>query len=491
MWGLNYLPAARKKYRKRKHNPVEPASFVSRRVLKDSGEMFGEKETARWRCTVLTICLLAGVSLAGFTGQADCILKIKAAFQSPGTVQRILEEYSLEQKFDRVVDGIVPVRLHDGAMRSVGEISIILRSDHRIGFVEPDYRIECAGVPRDSLFYRQWALYNGRRERADIDIVDAWRVFTGSRRVIIGVIDTGIDYLHPDLAPNIWRNDGEIEGNGIDDDRNGYVDDYRGWNFVADTNDPMDRYAHGTQIAGIIGALVDNRIGIAGINHYVSLLACKGLSDYGTGFSSDLSAAVYYAVDNGAAVINASWGSFQYAQVTRDAIAYAERHNVLFVAAAGNKLTDTDQRPFYPASYSLSNIVSVAASDSNDLRSHFTNYGYTTVDLFAPGSEIISTTAGGGYLSNNGTSLSAPCVAGALGLMIGCSPDLYYHKYIEALLFSVDVKEAFRGKAVSGGRLNVAGCIRAILPNRNSPGYYGRGDIPGDVMRYLSAGEKR
>jgi subtilisin family serine protease len=313
----------------------------------------------------------------------------------------------------------------------------------------------------------------------------------------VGVIDTGIDYNHPDLAANIWTNPGEIPGNGIDDDHNGYVDDIHGWNFAAEepdasanpaSNDPMDGYFHGTVISGTIGAVTGNGIGVAGLCPFVSLMACKGLSDKGEGYTSDLIYCIYYAVDNGALVMNASWGGGGYSRAMEEAISYAENHNAIFVAAAGNNAMNTDIIPFYPASYPNGNIVAVAASDTTDLLTTFSNWGKTTVDIAAPGSAILSTVPNNGYTAYSGTSNAAPFVSGTLALMMGCAPGLSSAYYIETMLSTVDCSPACINRVASTGRLNTNRSLVALLRNRRGVPFRQADAIPQPVLKYLSAG---
>ena len=197
-------------------------------------------------------------------------------------------------------------------------------------------------------------------------------------------------------------------------------------------------------------------------------MACKGLSDRGYGFLSDLLEAIYYAVDNGAAVINASWGGGAYAESMREALAYAADRGVLFVAAAGNNRRDIDRVPFYPAAYDAPNLVTVAASDSLDRLAYFSNYGEKAVECVAPGHLILSTVPGGGYAAYSGTSMAAPFVSGALALMRATRPGLPLYRYIEALSRSCDAKYPYYHVASWSGRLNLHGALRALLEGRRS-----------------------
>lgn len=409
----------------------------------------------------LVTCLVAG-AIAQFEGGADFILTLKKHCRTDRTYTELRHEYRLSPKFSRLVHGCMPVRCPPDMSRST--IKRLLATDSRIARVEPDYRVEIIGMPDDPYFYKQWALHNREYPGADVRATEAWELCRGNRRILLAVIDTGIDYLHPDLAANIWRNPGEIPGNSRDDDANGYVDDIHGWSFAENRADPMDRHYHGTHVAGIIGAVGNNGKGVAGVMHNASIMALKGLNDEGHGWSSGLIAAVYYAVDNGARVINASWGGGGRLQAMIDALAYAESRGVIFVAACGNNYRDVDALPFYPASYGGGNVVSVAATDTKDSVAYFSNWGRNNVDLFAPGVTIYSTVLQGGYAFETGTSMAAPVVTGALGLLISFAPSMDWGEYVDALHATVRPLPQLNDRCTTGGRIDLYRLLREGVP---------------------------
>lgn len=357
--------------------------------------------------------------------------------------------------------------------------------------VEPDYVAFALLTPNDPSFSSLWGLHNtgqtGGTGGADIDAPEAWDVSRGSSSVVVGVIDTGIDYTHPDLAANMWTNTGEIPNNGIDDDGNGYTDDTRGWDFVSNDNNPADDHYHGTHCAGTIGAVGDNGAGVVGVCHTVRLMALKFLSGSGGGTTSDAIEAVLYATANGATLTSNSWGGGGYSQTLKDAIDAAGTAGLLFVAAAGNNSTNTDLSPSYPASYDSPNIISVAASDHRDALASFTNYGATTVDLAAPGVSIYSTSPGNGYRSLSGTSMACPHVAGACALIKSARPAMNWAEIKDSILNNVNGVAGMNGKVLKNGRLNVARSLiiatepyvtlNAISPSDGGqPGSSGNGD---------------
>jgi subtilisin family serine protease len=243
---------------------------------------------------------------------------------------------------------------------------------------------------------KQWGL-------GAIDAAGAWRASKGSRDVQVCVVDTGIDYTHPDLRGNMWEH-GEIPGNGIDDDGNGYVDDVHGYDFHNRDSDPQDDHSHGTHIAGIIGAIAGNGRGIVGVSHRVSLMACKAMNDQLEGFLSDSIRCVQYCFDNGADIMTFSWGSYEFSlglQSTLDAVEAAGR---LVVASAGNSMNDNDLRPYFPACYTHDNILVVASVGVQNVLSPWSSYGKTCVDIAAPGESVYSTMPGNSYGLKWGTS---------------------------------------------------------------------------------------
>lgn len=281
--------------------------------------------------------------------------------------------------------GIRKVRLPEEM--TVAQAVALYRSDPDVVFAEPNYRYRLQAVPNDSMMDQLWGLVN-----MDADL--AWDLETGSSDIVVAVVDSGIDPAHPDLAANIWTNLGEIADNGVDDDNNGYVDDVNGWDFADDDNhpnDPTDNYGHGTHVAGIIGAVGDNATGIVGVNWQVSIMPLRFISaaDYGT--TADAIAAIEYAMDNGADIINLSWGGPGESVGLKNIIDDAGAGGALVVCAAGNAGSDLDDVPTYPASFTSANILSVAASNAGDDPAWWTNYSDSQVDVAAPGTNVYST----------------------------------------------------------------------------------------------------
>jgi len=352
-----------------------------------------------------------------------------------------------------------------------------LKSHQAIEYVEPDYQVSIAGTPDDPRFDELWGLNNegqtGGTADADIDAVEAWDISTGSRDVVVGVIDTGIDYSHSDLASNMWVNSSEIPGDGIDNDGNGFVDDVHGINAITNSGDPMDDEGHGTHVSGTIGASGNNATGVVGVNHEVSLVGCKFLDAAGNGSTSDAIKCIDYMVGLKNAgvnlrVLNNSWGGGGYSQALADAIASSEAADLLFVAAAGNDTIDNDVNPHYPSNYENASVLSVASTDQTDNISWFSHYGLTSVDMGAPGSAILSTTPGESYASYSGTSMATPHVAGAAALVLSINPELNTQELKELLMSSGDANAALQGVTVAGTRLNVN---QALIDADPTPGF--------------------
>jgi len=346
-----------------------------------------------------------------------------------------------------------------------------------VRIVEPDYMVFLTATPADPQYAdgSLWGLHNtgqaGGIVDADIDAPEAWELETGSLDVLVGVIDTGIDYEHEDLAANMWNNPGEmgIDGlaqnkqvNGVDDDGNGYIDDWKGWDFQNNDNDPMDDHFHGTHCAGTIGAIGDNGIDVVGVNWQVSLVGLKFLSA-GGGSSSDAIEAIYYATGLGLDLTSNSWGGGGKSELMFDAIADAGANDILFVAASGNSNADTDDIPHYPSSYTNDNLISVLATGRNDRKADFSNSGADSVDLGAPGVGITSTFPNNSQGTISGTSMATPHVAGACALLKAYVPLMTADEIKQSILETADPLSLLTTNlCVTGGRLNIQTMLESV-----------------------------
>ena len=332
-----------------------------------------------------------------------------------------------------------------------------LKQDSDIEAIEFDQIYTVDALPNDPDFTQLWGLINtgqdGGTPGADINIANTWGITPG-QGVVVAVIDTGVDYDHEDLSSNIWQNSGEIAGNAIDDDSNGYVDDIRGYDFHNDDADPYDDHYHGTHVAGTIAAIGNNNTGIVGVAWSATIMPLKGLGASG-GTTSDLVRAIQYAVDNGADIINASWGGSGFSQALHDAISQANDAGVLFVASAGNSSNNNDSFNHYPSSYNLPNIIAVASTDRFDNLSYFSNWGSNTVDVAAPGSDIHSTAPNNTYRSLSGTSMASPHVSGAAALLKASDNALNFQSIKNLLISTAKPTIQLQNKVVSNGRINV------------------------------------
>ena len=336
-----------------------------------------------------------------------------------------------------------------------------------VQYVEPNYVWHKTDVPNESLFAQQWALRNTGQTiqgqagtpNADIQAVLAWDKTLGSRNVVVGVVDSGIDYTHPDLVDNLWTApvafDVTISGQLIHCDIGTH-----GFNARTRNCDPKDDDGHGTIVSGIIGASGTNGFGVTGVNRVSSLMALKFLDSSGTGTTEDAIAAIEFAIQVQSVlgvnvrVLNNSWGGIGFSQALLDEINSANTHNMLFVTSAGNDSANNDVAPEYPANYDAPNIISVAATDNQDALHSFSNFGANRVHLGAPGVDIESTQRQNNYGFSTGTSMSAAVVSGAAALVLAsCRFNTAGLK--ADLINTVDRLPSLAGKTVSGGRLNV------------------------------------
>jgi subtilisin family serine protease len=357
-----------------------------------------------------------------------------------------------------------------------------LRSNPDVEYAEPNYVIRLESRPNEPWMYYLWNLENTGQyvngyglPGSDISAVQAWDTTTGSRANVVGVIDTGIDYTHPDLAANIWSAPRAftvtIGGVPITCGAGTH-----GFNAITNTCDPMDDQYHGTHVAGTIGAVGNNGTGVVGVNWVASMMGLKFLNSSGSGSTSDAIKAIEFAIqakailgsDANVRILNNSWGGAGYSTALANEIEAANSADMLFVAAAGNSNVNTDATPFYPSAYTNTNIVSVAASDNRDGRASFSNYGRTSVDLAAPGVDILSTFPGNSYQYLSGTSMATPHVSGAAALVLAACP-MNTASLKSVLLSSASLLYSFQGLSVTQGRLNAGEAIWQCLDNQTPP----------------------
>lgn len=398
----------------------------------------------------------------------------------------------------------IPTKNSDEELKKVANI---LKSQKDILYIELNNIVHSYAVfPSDTRFNEQYSLYNTLQNgtsRADISAPEAWEISTGSSDVIVAMVDTGFDYTHPDLAPNAWINSGEVgfdgngrdkSTNGIDDDENGFVDDVRGWNFEKNTNDPMDNMVdgHGSHCAGVIGAKGNDNYGVAGINWQVKIMGVRFLDDRGAGYVADGVKAIEYAISMKAHVINNSWGNDEYSPTLLAALRKAEEADIFVVNAAGNDSRNAEFGSIYPAGYLVNNNISVAATNDKDELAEFSNYGFHTVHIAAPGVEILSVRPWAhGWAHMSGTSMASPHVAGVAALIKSAFPNATYKQIKRRLMNNVDIIPSVSNKVISGGRLNA---FKALEQDATSPNAVSKLEIlekrPSSVvLSWMGAGD--
>lgn len=343
----------------------------------------------------------------------------------------------------------------------------LYQADPSVEYAEPNYMVSAAAIPNDSYYGSTGSWGQSYRDMwglQKMQLEGTWDLTQGSPDVIVAVSDTGLDFSHPDIQENIWTNPSEGAYDGIDDDSNSFVDDLHGWNFDAHSNNPADDHGHGTHVSGTIAAGTNNGMGVAGISWHAKIMPLKFLDSYGSGSTADGLATIIYAADNGARVVNCSWGSTSYSRSLEDAINYAFGKGVVVVAAAGNN--SSHAASFYPAGYD--NVLTVAATDNNDQKASFSNYGQA-VEVAAPGVEILSLRAagtdmyGGGthvvgteYYRANGTSMAAPHVSGLAALLFSQHPAWSAPQVMTQIVGTAD---GIGDASVGSGRVNALSAL--------------------------------
>lgn len=382
------------------------------------------------------------------------LIKMRGA--SKGRLKALLGDVKIEKDFPEL--SLVSISTNK-SLQNLKSRSF----ESEIEYIEPVYEVNAEIKPNDPMM-------SGRK---GLELESAWEMTTGNANVIIGVSDTGVNVDHEDLKENIWTNKKEIPGNGIDDDRNGFVDDINGWNFYSNTAQSKDDHNHGSHVAGLVAAMGNNAKGSAGATWHAQLMSLKFLSRTGSGTTEGGIETVLYAVRNGAHIINASWGGGDFSQGLFDAIQFAGDHNVLFVCAAGNDSSNVDHSPHYPSGYNLPNMLVVAATDGPRALAKFSNYGQTRVHVAAPGVDLMSAGArGNSYVQMSGTSMASPLAAGVAALALSQRPDLSTKDLRNVLMNSASTSNKTRTAA--GGTLSAKVVLEdlaegnQVWPKRNA-----------------------
>ena len=406
------------------------------------------------RLISFTFALLILISNAHATSFNGYIVKLKKNFSTP--IKNNQSFFSL-RKIAKIVETNFGTFLQLETNLDLNTLALksILKNSE-VDYIEPNYILSLnqVALPSDPIFNKQWGLNNVTRPKEDINALLAWGITKGSKSIKIAVVDTGVDYTHPDLLSQMDVNTAELNGiSGIDDDGNGFIDDIYGYNFVLKNGDPQDGNGHGTHCAGIIGA-AHNSIGVAGVMAEVKIVALKFLSDNGSGETIDAVAAIDYAIKRGVNVMSNSWGGGEKDQSLEEAIKAADKAGIIFVTAAGNESSDNDVVASYPANYKVPNIISVASFTIMGSKSSFSNFGINSVHVTAPGTAIFSTYKKGGYSSLSGTSVAAPFVAGIVGLMLSKNAHLSPSQIKEKLIKTSIQTSKLVNVSLSKGRVD-------------------------------------
>lgn len=448
-----------------------------------------------------SVARMASLTVAGFMAGACFVSSsAKAAGESKKTPEAVPGEFvvelreqirttdfeSLSQRLgvevvDSVRSNLIVVRSAAGTA-SAKRLETKLRDHPLVSRIEPNFIYRAFGfrslkTPNDPDFSKTWGLKNtGGADSAgtvgiagiDIGAEAAWEYTTGDKKVVVAVIDTGVDFGHPDLKSQAWVNSKEAKGQpGVDDDGNGYVDDLNGYNFVDNKGDATDDNAHGSHCAGTIGAKGGDGKGIVGVNWNVSIMAVKFLSKDGGGTLANAIKSIDYATKNGADIMSNSWGGGAASAILKTAISDANKAGILFVVAAGNDSNDNDSTPTYPSSYDVDNVLSVAALDNRGAFASFSNFGATSVHVAAPGVNIVSSVLKGGYDSYSGTSMATPHVAGIAALLLAHNSNYTHLQLKKRIMDSARPLYTLRKRVSTAGIADAQYALSGATPPRD------------------------
>jgi subtilisin family serine protease len=347
-------------------------------------------------------------------------------------------------------------------VRTPGLALSLLRSRlgaaREVRYAEPDFYLHKSDAPDDPLYAQQYALAAAGAGAVGAPV--AWNTRTSCSKV--AVLDTGTQYNHPDLSGNVWHNPHEKSGNNVDDDHNGYIDDYYGVNLVKGRDSGVDDEGHGTHVSGTIAGHGNNATGVSGLCWTGSVVPVKFMNSKGKGSSSDAATGIDYAVKSGAKVVNGSFGSSSKSTALEDEVDYAQSKGVLLVFAAGNDSTNNDSKPVYPANFTNGNIIVVAAVTATGALASFSNFGAKSVDLGAPGDHILSTYLNSAYKVLSGTSMASPIVAAAAAMLRARDSSLSYGKIRSTILSHTQADPALQGKVAHPGVLDVGSALASV-----------------------------
>lgn len=432
---------------------------------------------------------LAGLMFAGLNAFAatpesvpgEYIVKLKDSVSAKSNLN------VLSQQLGSYIKDTIPGQNIVVIKRPVFEIqSNVVKSlslNPAVEIVEPNYIYHANATPNDPMLGQLWGMKNdGQKDSenrtgvvgVDIAAEQAWDITTGSQDVVVAVIDTGINYNHPDLKDNVWVNLAEANGKpGVDDDGNGIIDDIHGAAFIGSkaSGDPMDDHGHGSHCSGTIGAKGNDGKGIVGVAWNVRMMGVKFLDRNGSGSLDNALKAIDYATKMGAKIMSNSWGGGGYSETLKQAIERSNTAGALFVAAAGNESNNNDQNPSYPASYQVPNVLSVAAINNRGEIASFSNYGKRSVHVGAPGVNIVSSITGVGYDSWSGTSMATPHVSGMAVLLASAEPTLTGIQMKERIVSTARPIAGLRGQVSSGGLANAYNMLTNVVapPDANDP----------------------
>ena len=423
---------------------------------------------------------------------ADQLIVALAAGADRDMVERLLLEAGMT--VDRKISAeLFTVRLASAALDAIPQaIGFLEAYPGQVAIAEPDGVGFGAGIPSDSSFGNQWGHHNtgqsGGTVDADVDAPEFWDIIGSAPGIVVAVLDSGLNFGHPDLQNLSWTNPGEVAGDGIDNDGNGKVDDIDGWDFVANDNDPDDDHGHGSNVTGILAATRNNAKGIAGMIGGVKIVVCKILNSSNSGLTSDLIAAVGYSRQHGVPLMNLSLQNYPLNATLSNEFNACQSAGILLSICAGNQGVNNDITPNYPSCYPHPNIIAVGNHDRTDVRwsGSFgpSNYGVATVDLFAPGREILSPILGTDYSFYTGTSQATPYVAAVCAAIKYANPSWSAEQIKASVLGSVVTRPSYSGVCISGGRLNAAnamGYALRQLPDRDSDS-----DGHANLLEYLA-----